>query len=148
MSAFIKHLGDNKWENIPILKYKEEGGTIFKDITRQVLSECSEDFPAELRYFEMAAGGYSTLEKHQHTHMVLIGRGSGHCFVKDQISEVKMLDAIMIPPLTWHQFRATGSEPLGFFCVVKCERDRPQLPTDEDLKMLRSNAQVAEFIRV
>jgi AraC-like DNA-binding protein len=28
------------------------------------------------------------------------------------------LDAVIIPSLTWRQFRATGTEPLGFFGVV------------------------------
>jgi len=148
MKTYVRHLGDYKWEGIPLLAYKEDGGTHFKSITRQVLSECSENFPTELRYFEVAPGGHSTLEKHQHVHMVLIGRGSGHCLVRDEVHELKFMDAVMIPPMTWHQFRATGTEPLGFLCMVKCERDRPQRPTEDDLKMLRSNPTAANFIRV
>ncbi len=148
MRTFIRHLGDGKWEDTPLLSYKEEPGTHFKTITRQVLSERSEDFSTEMRYFEIASGGYSTLEKHRHVHMVLIGRGTGHCLVGNEISEVGFHDAIMIPPLTWHQFRATGSQPLGFFCMVKCDRDRPQLPTDEDLRTLRTDPVVGEFIRI
>ena len=31
--------------------------------------------------------------------------------------------------MTWHQFRATGGEPLGFLCLVRRERDKPQRPT-------------------
>ena len=38
-----------------------------------------------------------------------------------------------MPPLTWHQFRATKGEPLGFLCMVNAQRDKPQLPTAEDL---------------
>ena len=53
---------------------------------------------------------------------------------------------MQIPPLTWHQFRACDSEPMGFLCMVNAERDRPQLPSDEDLRELRENPQVAAFI--
>ena len=39
--------------------------------------------------------------------------------------------------MTWHQFRATKGEPLGFLCMVNAERDKPQLPTPEDVARLR-----------
>ena len=99
-------------------------------------------------YFEVAAGGHSTLERHEHVHLVVIGRGAGHCLVGDEVFAVKALDAVIIPSLTWHQFRATGTEPLGFFCVVARERDRPRLPTEEDLKVLRADPAIEAFIRV
>lgn len=148
MKHHIKHTGDYHWEGIPLLNYKEDGGTHFKSITRQVLSECGNDLPTELRYFEVAAGGHSTLERHEHVHMVLIGRGAGQCLVKDRVYDLGLMDAVYIPPMTWHQFRATGTEPLGFLCMVKCDRDRPQRPTEEDLKTLRSNPTISNFIRV
>ncbi len=68
--------GDYRWDAVERLKYKEEGSAPFKDITRQVLFE-QPDHAAQLRYFEIAPGGYSTLERHQHTHAVLILRGRG-----------------------------------------------------------------------
>ena len=117
-------------------------------MTRQVLSEGSPDLFAELRYFEVAPGGHSTLERHEHVHLVLIGRGGGHCLVGGEVSAVKALDAVIIPPLTWHQFRATGAEPLGFFCVVASERDRPQLPSAADMEALSLDPAIKAFIRV
>jgi quercetin dioxygenase-like cupin family protein len=57
-------------------------------------------------------------------------------------------DLISVPPLTWHQFRATEREPLGFLCLVNAERDRPELPGPQDLQALRQNPRVAAFIRV
>ena len=148
MTTFIRHLGDYTWEDVRRLAYKEEQGTHFKQVTRQVLSEGSPELFAELRYFEVAAGGHSTLEKHEHIHLVVIGRGAGHCLVSDEVFAVKALDAVVIPSLTWHQFRATGTEPLGFFCVVARDRDRPRLPTEDDLKALRANPAIEAFIRV
>jgi len=148
MTTFIRHRGDYTWEDVRLLAYKEEQGTHFKQVTRQVLSAGSPDLFAELRYFEVAAGGHSTLERHEHVHLVVIGRGAGHCLVGDEVFAVKALDAVIIPSLTWHQFRATGTEPLGFFCVVARERDRPRLPTEEDLKVLRADPAIEAFIRV
>jgi hypothetical protein len=52
-----------------------------------------------------------------------------------------------VPPWTWHQFRATGSEPLGFLCMVNAERDKPQLPSAEELAGLNAVPEVAAFLR-
>jgi mannose-6-phosphate isomerase-like protein (cupin superfamily) len=147
MTGVIRHTGNFEWEGVRRLAYKEDG-THFKQVTRQVLSEGSPDLFAELRYFEVAPGGHSTLERHDHVHLVLIGRGGGHCLVGDVVSAITALDAVVIPPQTWHQFRATGTEPLGFFCVVARERDRPQLPSEQDIEALSTDQAVKAFIRV
>ena len=93
----------------------------------------------ELRYFEVAPGGFSTLERHEHMHGVLILRGSGHCLVGDEVKSLETNDLVTVPPMTWHQFRATKNEPLGFLCMVNAERDKPQLPTPEDVDRLKKN---------
>jgi hypothetical protein len=67
--------------------------------------------------------------------------------VGDQIYDLDLYDLVRVPPLTWHQFRATTDEPLGFLCLVNCERDRPMLPTAADLQQLRQLPQVEEFIQ-
>ncbi|MDX2005949.1 MAG: cupin domain-containing protein [Meiothermus sp.] len=138
---------DYTWEDVEVLEYKAEGSAPFKDVTRQVLFE-DEGLAAQWRYFEVGPGGHSTLERHQHVHAVMILRGSGSCLVGEEVSPIKLHDLISVPPLTWHQFRAAEGEPLGFLCLVNAERDRPQLPTEEDLRALRRNTKVAEFIRV
>ena len=51
--------GDYRWDAVDVLRYKEEGSAPFRAISRQVLfSEPA--LACQLRYFEMAAGGYST----------------------------------------------------------------------------------------
>jgi mannose-6-phosphate isomerase-like protein (cupin superfamily) len=140
-----RHLGDYTWEGIPVLPYKEDGNT-FRSVTRQILHEGRDDLAAELRYFEVGPGGHSTLERHQHSHHVLIFRGSGKVLVGEEIWEIGFGDLVRIPPLTWHQFRAAADEPLGFLCLVACERDRPQRPTQEDLESFPK--EVADFVRV
>ena len=134
-----------RWQDVAHLPYKEEGSAPFKAISRQVLFD-DPTLECELRYFEMAPSGYSTLERHQHAHAVMILRGAGRCLLGGTVREVKQFDLVTIPPGTWHQFRATDREPLGFLCMVNAERDRPQLPSEAELAALRANPQIAAFL--
>jgi len=136
-----------RWEDIEIRPYKERG-TFFKAISRQTLVKDLPGFSGEVRYFELEPGGYSTLERHKHAHAVLVVRGRGAVLIGDTVYEIAPLDVIRIPPMTWHQFRAPTDEYLGFICLVDNQRDRPQRPTEEDLKALRKNPTVASFIRI
>ena len=133
------------WEEVEHRPYKEEGSAPFSAISRQVLFD-EQTLPCELRYFEMQAGGYSTLERHHHTHAVMILRGHGRCLVGNHVHEVSTFDLVTIPAWTWHQFRAPADEPLGFLCMVNRERDRPQLPGESDLAALRAFPEVAAFL--
>lgn len=135
-----------RWDGVAVMPYKEDARALFKSITRQVLF-ADPDQQSELRYFEVAPGGFSTLERHQHTHNVLILRGSGHCLVGREVRQIATNDLIAVPPMTWHQFRATAGEPLGFLCMVNATRDKPQLPTAEELETLKQQPEVAAFLR-
>ncbi len=137
-----------RWEGVPVLAYKEEGGTHFKSITRQVLFDESGPAGSQLRYFEIAPGGHSTLERHDHVHSVMILRGRGEALVGREVHPLGVNDLVRVPPQTWHQFRATADEPLGFLCVVRTERDKPQRPTAIDLGALKADPRVAAFVRV
>ena len=86
----------------------------------------------ELRYFEIAPGGYSTLERHEHTHAVLILRGHGIVQIGSETQALGERDLVTVDPLIWHQFHAAPDSPLGFLCLVARERDRPQLPGDDE----------------
>jgi len=135
-----------RWEGVDELPYKKDDRALYKSITRQVLFSDPE-MQGELRYFEVAPGGFSTLERHQHMHAVLILRGRGHCLVGDAVRPIDTRDLVTVPPMAWHQFRATKGEPLGFLCMVNATRDKPQLPTPEDLSKLAANAEIAAFLR-
>jgi quercetin dioxygenase-like cupin family protein len=121
--------GDFRWEGVDLLQYKADGSAPFRDITRQVLF-AQPDQAAELRYFEIAAGGYSTLERHQHTHAVLVLRGRGSVRIADETRDISERDLVTVDPLAWHQFHAAPDSALGFLCLVARDRDRPQLPED------------------
>ena len=138
--------GDYRWDAVAELPYKEDDRALFRAITRQVLFSDSE-LAGELRYFEVAPGGFSTLERHEHMHAVLILRGRGHCLVGRDVKALETRDLVTVPAMTWHQFRATRGEPLGFLCMVNAQRDKPQLPSADELAQLKSDPAVAEFLR-
>ena len=100
-----------------------------------------------MRYFEIAASGYTSLEKHEHTHIVVPIRGSGSCLVANTVTELRIHDCVYVPSWAWHQFRASEAEPLGFLCLVNVERDRPTLPTAYEVKDLQKTPEIARFIR-
>ncbi len=137
---------DFKWQDVDLLAYKQESDAPFKDVTRQILFS-GDNLNSELRYFEVAPGGYTTLERHEHVHAVMILRGRGHCLVGTEIRAVNAHDLVTVPPLTWHQLRAGAEEPLGFLCMVDAVRDRPQLPSEEELQELRADPIIAAFLK-
>lgn len=139
--------GPMRWRDVDVLEYKREGDAPFERVSRQVLF----DDPAlacQLRYFEVAPGGNTTLERHEHAHAVIIERGRGKCLVGERIFDVAEHDLVQVPPLTWHQFQSSADEPLGFLCMVNAARDRPQLPSPEDVARLRENSAIADFIKL
>lgn len=132
-----RHRGDFQWDGVDVLDYKQVEDAPFKDVTRQVLFEGA-DVPGQLRYFEVAPGGHTTLERHEHVHAVMVIRGRGRCLVGDEAYELATQDLVTVPSMTWHQFLASTDEPLGFICLVPSERDRPQLPDASDVAAIRS----------
>jgi len=135
-----------RWEGVDVRAYKAEGSAPFREVTRQVLF-ADPALASELRCFEVAPGGHTTLERHEHAHAVVVVHGRGRCFVGDRICTLAPFDLIEVPPLAWHQFRADDDAPLGFLCMVDAARDRPQLPDAEALAQLCTDPAVAAFIR-
>lgn len=137
--------GAMRWQEVEVREYKREPGLSFRDVTRQVLFD-DPLLSCQLRYFEVAPGGCTTLERHEHAHAVLIERGRGRCLVGDRLYDLATHDLVHVPSMTWHQFQASKDEALGFLCMVNAVRDRPQLPSAEDLERLREDPALAEFI--
>jgi quercetin dioxygenase-like cupin family protein len=134
-----------RWHDVEVMAYKQDESAPFRDVTRQLLFS-DPRLACEWRYFEVAAGGYSTLERHDHVHAVMIHRGQGQCLVGQRVSDVAVGDLVFIPPQTFHQFRANAGDVLGFLCLVNVERDRPQLPSADDLALLRTDPAIACFL--
>jgi quercetin dioxygenase-like cupin family protein len=143
--ALRRAAGAGTWEQVPVLAYKEDATTPFKAVTRQVLF-ADAALGCELRYFEVAPAGHSTLERHAHVHAVMIYRGRGRCLVGSEVRDVAAGDLVFIPPMTWHQFRAAADDCLGFLCMVNAQRDKPQLPTEAELAELRADPAIAALL--
>jgi len=146
MSEHIRQTQPFRWDGVEVKPYKGEGAH-FAGITRQVLFVGGEGLGCELRYFEIAPGGWSSLERHRHVHAVMIVRGAARVLVGHRILDAGTHDLVRVPPLTWHQFQPAGQEPLGFLCMVDCGRDVPERPDAEALAALRRDDEVATFIR-
>jgi quercetin dioxygenase-like cupin family protein len=146
MKPIVRFGKDYRWEGIPVKAYKEEGEH-FQGVTRQVLFGPEAVAASELRYFEIEPGGHSSLEKHAHLHAVMILRGKGRVLVGNEVGQIQPFDIVRVPAMTWHQFRAAASVPLGFLCLVTTDRDRGARPNEEELRALRSNPEIDAFIR-
>jgi mannose-6-phosphate isomerase-like protein (cupin superfamily) len=133
------------WERVERRPYKEDERGLFRSVTRQVLFS-DPKLAGELRFFEVAADGFTSLERHEHMHAVVILNGRGHCLVGHEVSALEPTDLVTVPPWAWHQFRATRGVPLGFLCLVNSQRDRPQLPTEQELAALRADRAIAAFL--
>lgn len=144
-AALRRHQDDFTWEGVERLAYKQDSAAPFRDVSRQILFS-RPDLAGELRYFEIAPGGHTTLERHGHVHGVMVLRGRGRCLVGTRVDEIGERDLVTIPAWTWHQFRAAADAPLGFLCLVDAARDRPVLPTPDDIAALRADPQVAAFL--
>lgn len=136
-----------RWRELELLQYKPEG-THFKGITRQVLFDRPDEIPAQLRYFEIEPGGYSSFEKHRHVHAVLILQGRGRVLVGDTVYDVAPFDLVHIPSGKWHQLRADEDAPLGFLCLVASERDRPERPGKDETDAIRSIPGLDSFVQL
>ena len=100
----------------------------------------------ELRFFELDPGTASRLERHEHEHYVIVGRGIGHAVVGERVEEVAAGDVIYVAPLELHQFINRGDERFGFYCIVTAARDGARIPEKEEIERLLASP-VGPFIR-
>ena len=122
------------WEGVEPAPYKDEGEGpgCFLGATRHTLLGAAHDGPGsaldfEVRYFELARGGHSSLERHAHPHAVVVLKGRGTVRLGDVVEPVAPFDVVYVAPHETHRFRAHGAQALGFLCIVDRERDRPVL---------------------
>ncbi|WP_193708302.1 cupin domain-containing protein [Alkalibaculum sporogenes] len=141
---------DYIWNGITKIDYKPtvDGPVTFNETTRQNLVEHGYGTNFHLRYFECEMGGFSTLEKHEHVHVVVIARGKGKVIVDDTIHNVKPMDLIIIPNNSPHQLINIGEEPFGFFCIVDAQRDKFSLLTQTEIQNISENTEIKKFIQV
>ena len=118
------------WEGVGVGAYKPsvESLLAWEGVTRHVLvGAAGEPVAYQLRYFEIRPGGFSSLERHQHAHAVVVLRGRGQVRVGEDLFEVRPYDVVYVPPDVPHQFRNPDPRELfGFLCPVDADRDAPR----------------------
>ncbi len=117
---------DYTWSGVPQESYKTENGGWSAIVRNVLIGAKGESAGFDLRYFEIAPGGHSSLEKHLHEHVVIVVRGHGQAVLDGYLVEVGFLDTLYISPNDPHQLLNPFAEPFGFFCIVNHERDRPR----------------------
>lgn len=116
------------WQHRPATAYKQPSDNEgFRGVSRhELIGVAGEEASFDLRYFEIEPGGYSSLERHQHTHTIIAVRGRGELRVGSERRRLGQMDIAYVAPMRPHQLRNDGDEPFGFFCIVDRKRDRPQ----------------------
>ncbi len=126
VSKVFQHLGGFDWSGLEPAEYKSEDGS-WQNVSRRVfVGERGESPLFHVRYFEVAPGGYTTLEQHLHEHVVVILRGAGVGILGQRKLDLKFADVVYVAPDEIHQFSNPYGEPFGFLCMVNSDRDRPR----------------------
>jgi ribulose-bisphosphate carboxylase large chain len=127
--AIRRFRGGFRWDDVPLEPYKlntHRGGE-FHGASRQVLvGRNGERVRFHVRYFELEPGGFTSLERHRHSHVVIGMRGRGRVRIGNRRYDVARFDTVYIPPDRPHQLAAAGRGAFGFLCVVDARRDRPR----------------------
>jgi quercetin dioxygenase-like cupin family protein len=131
-----------RWEGIEPREYKPGGRDA---VTRHVLAGPA-DAAFEVRYFEVAPGAATSLEKHGHVHVVMALRGRGRALIGREVMEMAPFDVVETPPFAPHRWLNAGDEPFGFLCTVDRERDRPQPLSDDELAALAADPRTAALL--
>jgi quercetin dioxygenase-like cupin family protein len=121
-----------RWPQLEPREYKaadKEAGASFCEVNRRLIlgAPVGDALDFELRYFEVAPGGWTSFERHAHPHAVVVLAGRGEVRLGDERHSLAPFDVVYVAPEDPHQFRAAADERLGFLCVVDRERDRPEL---------------------
>lgn len=117
---------DFTWSDRLVEEYKTDQGFDFSGINRQeLIGKFGEKTSFDLRYFEIEPGGYSSLEKHVHEHVIIGVRGKGILIKGESSLHISVHDIAYVSPLEKHQLRNEGKVPFGFFCIVDHKRDKP-----------------------
>lgn len=127
--TLLRFLPGFRWEGRMDRHYKAQGELGFDGVRRvELIGKNGEQSNFDLRYFELQPGGFTSLEKHLHTHVIITTCGTGVLRTDQARTQLVPMDIAYIQPLQVHQLRNEASEVFGFFCIVDRERDRPMRP--------------------
>lgn len=127
--SLLSFLPDYNWADRRSRAYKSTSEISHTDVRRvELIGKNGERTDFDLRYFEIAPGGHSSLEKHLHTHVIIGARGYGILQVNGENTAFNTMDIAYVQPLEVHQLINNSDSAFGFFCIVDRERDRPMRP--------------------
>ncbi len=122
----LKSTADHGWSDREKTVYKTEQSLPHANASRtELIGKHQQQTNFELRYFELEPGGYTSHERHQHTHVIIGVHGAGHLIIEQQSHLLQEQDIAYIPPLSRHQLRNDGNKAFGFYCLVDRYRDKP-----------------------
>jgi quercetin dioxygenase-like cupin family protein len=140
---------DYKWNGVHTVAYKNEGSSdTFYNVDRQNIISAKDGVGFDVRYFECGPGGFTTLEKHQHVHIVMIARGAGRVIIGENIFEARPHDYFVIPSWAPHQLINAKDDPFAFFCSVDAQRDKFVRLSKEETKRLKENDDINAWIKI
>lgn len=114
------------WQGVPMKEYKPAADHHCGVIRSVLVGERGERTAYQLRYFEIAPGGFTTLEHHEHEHTVVVLRGQGEIRLGETLHPIEFGDTVYVAPHEVHQLKnRSNEEPFGFLCLVDTQRDRP-----------------------
>ena len=129
---------DFRWAGVDLRLYKEESAAPFKAVSRQVLFS-DPRLMGELRYFEIAAWRlFDAGAPRAHACGDDPARRGTRARRRDR-PRGQAARPRHGPALDLASVPRDAGETLGFLCLVDATRDRPQLPTPEELAALRAD---------
>ena len=111
-----------KWGGARVRTYDNEKSNGVTETWLIGKAEKAENFA--MRYYEVGPHGHSRKEQHAHDHGILFLRGSGSVLVENEQFDITTGDVVYIPPNVLHQITNTGTEPLGFICIIPAKRHK------------------------
>jgi quercetin dioxygenase-like cupin family protein len=113
MGSVHRRLPDGSWEGVARRDYAQAG------VERHELIGPEDGAAAyRVRYFRVAPGARTALERHPHDHGVVIEEGRARVTLGDEHHELGAGDVVYVAGGELHCFEALGDEPLGFVCVA------------------------------
>jgi quercetin dioxygenase-like cupin family protein len=110
MGAVHRRLPDGSWDGVAPRDYEHVPGVVRHELIGG---------PSyRVRYFEVAPGQRTALERHAPDHGVVIERGRARVTLGDDEHELAPGDVVYVAPDELHCFEALGDETLGFICVA------------------------------
>jgi quercetin dioxygenase-like cupin family protein len=117
------HAATHRWEGVQPAEYRKPGEDVARVVRMALAGESGEKMGFEVHYLEIAPGGSTALERHQHEHVVVVLRGHGRVRLGTEVHAIGCGDSLYVAPAEVHQFENDADEPFGFLCVVDAVRD-------------------------